>query len=167
MEMSKQQLRRKLKIARQSMPHAEVDAKSQAITEKLIASVDWASMKYMHLYSAMPEWKEVHTEPIIEYVHGQWPKIVVTLAGINASQELPAQQFDLIVVPCLGFDKELYRLGLGAGFYDRFLANQAKALKVGLCFAAGLVKPGLPHEPHDIPLDKIITEEAIIEAHAS
>jgi 5-formyltetrahydrofolate cyclo-ligase len=167
MEISKQQLRRELKNERLAMNYAEVSANSAAITQNLIDKVDWAGIKNMHVYSDVLEWNEVQTGSIIEYVGAQWPKIEVTLAGTESDQQLPKRQFDLIVAPCLGFDDELYRLGLGAGFYDRFLANQAKALKIGLCFAAGLVKPGLPHEPHDIPLDKIITEEGIINPHDS
>jgi 5-formyltetrahydrofolate cyclo-ligase len=68
------------------------------------------------------------------------------------------EKFDLILVPCLAFDKDNYRLGWGGGFYDRFLAAQPKALKIGLCYQNGFVKEGLTHQPHDIPLDKIITE---------
>ena len=145
----------------------EVLAKSRVIAEKLIGSVNWVGIKNVHLYSAVPEWNEVQTETIIEYVNKRWPDITITLPTTSLKQELPQQQFDLILVPCLGFDQDLHRLGLGAGFYDQFLANQPKALKIGLCFAGGLIKSGLPREPHDVPLDRIITEEGIIEAHDS
>ena len=149
------------------MSGEEVHDKSLSISEKLIASIDWAGVKNMHLYSAVPEWNEVQTEPILEHVRQEWPGIKITLPDSSVSQEPPKHQFDLIIVPCLGFDKNLHRLGLGAGFYDRFLADQTNTLKIGLCFAAGFVKSSLPREPHDVPLDKIITEEGIMEAHDS
>ena len=149
------------------MSGEEVHDKSLSISEKLIASIDWAGVKNMHLYSDVPEWNEVQTEPILEHVRQEWPGIKITLPDSSVSQEPPKQQFDLIIVPCLGFDKNLHRLGLGAGFYDRFLAQQPRALKIGLSFADGSVKSGLPREPHDIVLDKIITEEGIMEAHDS
>jgi 5-formyltetrahydrofolate cyclo-ligase len=167
MRAEKQGLRRALKKVRADMPAEKVRSKSQAITDRLMADVDWTEIKNMHVYSAVSAWNEVRTEPIIEYARKQWPAIDITMPNISVSQALPKQQFDLIIVPCLGYDEDCYRLGLGGGFYDRFLAGQPKALKIGLAFGDGLVKRGLPREPHDIPLDEIITEEGIIIAHDS
>lgn len=70
------------------------------------------------------------------------------------------EKFDLIIVPMLGFDSTLNRIGYGGGYYDKFLANQPNALKVGVCLEQGKVER-LPIEPHDIPLDVIITDSAI------
>ena len=131
MRAEKQALRRALKKVRLDMSGEEVRGKSLAIADRLIAGVDWANTKDMHVYLAVPEWNEVQTEPILEHVRQEWPGIKITLPDSSVSQEPPKQQFDLIIVPCLGFDKNLHRLGLGAGFYDRFLAQQPKALKIG------------------------------------
>jgi len=60
----------------------------------------------------------------------------------------------------LGFDKTLNRIGYGGGYYDKFLANQPDAQKIGVCFEQGKVEH-IPAEPHDIPLDIIITEEKV------
>lgn len=167
MESSKQKLRQELKSAREGMTSEEVITKSRAIADKLIGAVDWAEVKKMHIYSAIPCWNEVETGRILEFVHERWPRILVSIPTASRGQELPKQKFDLIIVPCLGFDEDLYRLGLGVGFYDRLLAAQPKAAKIGLAFADSLVKPGLPRGLHDIPLDSIITEEGIIKAHDS
>lgn len=67
------------------------------------------------------------------------------------------KQYDLIIVPIVGFDKDNYRLGLGGGWYDRFLADQPRAQTIGLAYTLCEVDI-LPHESHDISLDKIITE---------
>jgi 5-formyltetrahydrofolate cyclo-ligase len=67
---------------------------------------------------------------------------------------------DLLFVPCLGFDAEGYRLGYGGGYYDRTLATWPGATKpvtVGVAYEACRID-SLPHEPHDIPLDLIVTE---------
>ena len=64
----------------------------------------------------------------------------------------------LILVPVLGFDRDCYRLGLGGGFYDRFLAGQASATTVGLAYDWAFVPEGLPREEHDVPLDRIVTD---------
>jgi len=131
MRAEKQALRRALKNTRLGMSGEEVHDKSLSISEKLMGGVDWANTKDMHVYLAVPEWNEVQTEPIIKYVNKRWPEVKVISPAISLNQELPKLRFDLIIVPCLGFDKNLHRLGLGAGFYDRFLAQQPKALKIG------------------------------------
>jgi 5-formyltetrahydrofolate cyclo-ligase len=72
---------------------------------------------------------------------------------------VPAE-WDLILVPLLGFDRRGYRLGYGAGHYDRLLP-QTRGLTIGVAFSAQEV-PVLPHAPHDVPLALIVTEDALI-----
>lgn len=69
--------------------------------------------------------------------------------------------WDLTVAPLLAFDRAGYRLGYGKGFYDRLLA-QVRSVSIGVAFAVQ-EEPGLPHEPHDVPLDIIVTECEIIQ----
>ncbi len=67
----------------------------------------------------------------------------------------------LLFVPCVGFDSGGYRLGYGGGFYDRTLASLSpKPITVGLGFSHGHIEE-LEREPHDIPLDAILTEEGV------
>lgn len=68
-----------------------------------------------------------------------------------------AEKGDLIIVPALCFDERLYRLGHGGGYYDRFLEG-AEALAIGLC-RERLVLNAIPTEPHDRPVDILITEK--------
>lgn len=64
---------------------------------------------------------------------------------------------DLIVVPGLAFTPDGRRLGRGAGFYDRFLANlPTRTCKIGVCFDFQIVAE-IACEKHDIPVDKIVT----------
>jgi 5-formyltetrahydrofolate cyclo-ligase len=149
------------------MPAKQIRDKSLKIAKNLITALDWANINNVNIYSAVTEWQEVQTKPVIEYLSQHWPEISVAVTPALANQTPPAQQFDLIIVPCLAFDKELYRLGLGSGFYDRFLVKQSSALKVGLGFAQGLIETGLPRELHDVPLDIIVTEVGIMKAHDS
>ena len=76
--------------------------------------------------------------------------------------EFPENRYDVVIVPVLGFDRAGYRLGLGQGWYDRFLATQPSARKVGLAYGWARLDL-LPHEPRDIPLDCIITEQEIVQ----
>lgn len=67
----------------------------------------------------------------------------------------------LLFVPCVGYGAGGVRLGYGGGFYDRTLAQlQPRPFTVGLGFAAGFV-PALTPEPHDVPLDAILTEMGV------
>ena len=67
-------------------------------------------------------------------------------------------QTDLLLVPCVGFDAARLRLGYGGGYYDRTLASlQPRPYTVGLAFECARVA-ALPREPHDVPLDLILTE---------
>ncbi len=65
---------------------------------------------------------------------------------------------DLIFVPLVGFDRALNRLGQGGGYYDRALLLYPQARKVGIAWSIQEVAR-LPVEPHDIPLDAILTEK--------
>ena len=82
--------------------------------------------------------------------------------GTLAPSELaPHVEPDVIVMPLLGFDAHGTRLGYGGGYYDRTLAKLTKRPRlVGLAFAAQEVAD-IPHQPHDVPLDAVVTETGI------
>lgn len=155
---SKQELRRRLKALRQAVSVEERAATSGQIARELCDLVRWSDIHAMHIYTSVPAWSEVDTEGIISCVRAQYPQIEIACPGVSRQEPIPQRRFDLIVIPVLGFDNENYRLGLGAGFYDRFLVTQPQALKIGLAYRWALLPEGVPREPHDIPLDKIITD---------
>lgn len=63
---------------------------------------------------------------------------------------------DLIVVPGLAFDERGYRLGRGAGYYDRFLSGQPGIDTLGLAYDFQ-VFPQIPAETHDIRIKGLVT----------
>ncbi|HEX9712337.1 MAG TPA: 5-formyltetrahydrofolate cyclo-ligase [Actinomycetota bacterium] len=67
----------------------------------------------------------------------------------------------VIIVPGVAFDATGARLGYGGGFYDRYLAAAPGVPRVGVCFEAQLFEE-IPVEPHDEPVDIIVTEERAI-----
>lgn len=77
---------------------------------------------------------------------------------------------DLILMPLAAFDRRLHRIGYGKGHYDRAIAalraNGRHPLLVGLAFAVQEVDK-VPFEPHDIPLDAIVTEDELIAVPSS
>ena len=67
-------------------------------------------------------------------------------------------QIDLVLVPGVAFDRWGNRLGYGAGFYDRlFLRLLPSALRVA-CVHDALLVDRVPAEPHDAPVDLLLTE---------
>ncbi|MDP1532290.1 MAG: 5-formyltetrahydrofolate cyclo-ligase [Rubrivivax sp.] len=67
----------------------------------------------------------------------------------------------MLLVPCVGYGPGGLRLGYGGGFYDRTLASlEPMPVTVGVGFAHGFV-PWLEGEPHDVPLDAMLTEEGV------
>lgn len=64
----------------------------------------------------------------------------------------------LVLVPLLGYDDAGYRLGYGSGYYDRTLALPSSGrLVVGVGYACGRL-PSIRPQPHDVPMDVIVTE---------
>jgi 5-formyltetrahydrofolate cyclo-ligase len=65
---------------------------------------------------------------------------------------------DALLVPLIGYDKQGFRLGYGGGFYDRTLAAMPRrAFTFGIGFALASLDTIHP-QPHDIPMDVVITE---------
>jgi 5-formyltetrahydrofolate cyclo-ligase len=67
---------------------------------------------------------------------------------------------DVLFVPLVGFTASLVRLGQGGGHYDRWLAEHPQTLAIGLAWDAQFCA-ALPSEPHDMPLDSVITPTRI------
>ncbi len=59
------------------------------------------------------------------------------------------------LVPGLAFDNRGNRLGLGKGYYDRFLTG-ARGKKLGICYEWQLVD-AVPSDPWDVRMDVVVT----------
>ena len=76
----------------------------------------------------------------------------------------PVVEPDVLFVPLAAFDRRGARLGYGAGYYDATLAvlrSRKSVRAIGIAFASQEVL-FLPTEPHDQPLDLVVTEREII-----
>ena len=70
------------------------------------------------------------------------------------------EEIDLVICPCTGFDENMNRLGMGGGFYDRFLPLCKNAKKIAIAFEAQKINR-VRVNPHDIPMDAVVTEERV------
>jgi len=180
----KKELRKKLLKLRKSQTDLDVINKSKSIINSLISSSLLENISSVHLY--FPINKEVETKELIKYLWQKKIKVLLPRTDfdnrdlvnyeITDFSQLEKTTFnmlepktdntvftgnpDIVLVPGVGFDSELNRMGYGGGFYDRFL-NSANTKKIALAFECQLV-PNLPVEDHDIKMDMIITEDRII-----
>lgn len=73
------------------------------------------------------------------------------------SEQIEASKLDLIVLPCAAFDDSKNRLGMGGGYYDRFLPLCTNATTVLAAFSAQRVE-AIPVEKWDQSVDFVATE---------
>ena len=155
--MTKSELRRKLEAQRRALSPDEVAAASRAVLEELQRAVDWATVGYVHVYRSVAEWGELDTSALVAWLAEEHPHVEVVQPTLSKDQPFPEQQFDVILVPALGFDRDNNRLGLGGGWYDRFATHQPNATKIGVAYAWALIEDGIPVEPWDMKLDSVVT----------
>lgn len=160
--------------------------KSTAICTRVTTLPSFVAARVLHCY--LPIRSEVDTRPLLAAALARGIGVVVPVVRPDVAdlahswvtsltaEDLEVGSFgtlqprilqpaevgvwDLIIVPLLAFDRAGYRLGYGKGYYDRLLTG-APAHTIGVAFAIQEA-PALPHEPHDIPLDWIVTENEVI-----
>lgn len=64
---------------------------------------------------------------------------------------------DLVLVPGVAYDISGNRLGMGAGYYDRFLARCINAVTCGVAYEK-LMQDSIPAESFDIPVNYLVCE---------
>ena len=83
-------------------------------------------------------------------------------AGIPSPIDAVTQP-DVVLVPCVGFTDEGYRLGYGGGYFDRWLAAHPQVTAVGVAWSqARLDAAQFQPEAHDIALTVIVTERGVV-----
>jgi 5-formyltetrahydrofolate cyclo-ligase len=91
------------------------------------------------------------------------PQVLMERSGLGIlapAATVPEVDPDVLLVPLLAFDRAGYRLGYGAGFYDRTLERLRRSKRVtaiGIGFA-GQEVDSVPRDQYDQPLDWLVTE---------
>lgn len=89
------------------------------------------------------------------------------LYGIMEPTESNAELLpETLIVPALALDAAGNRLGYGGGYYDRTLAkwreNSWNGKTIGICFSCQISDSPLPAQPHDAPLDAVLSAQGFI-----
>lgn len=183
--MNKENIRTQILKKRSELSGSVVVEKSELIMGQLEAQGFFQKAGRMLFYYSHDQ--EVHTiELFKKWIHQKKLYLPKLLAGNQMEavlcqdlKEVQLNQFsipepkgrevadglDLILVPGVAFDLIGNRIGMGKGYYDRFLVKQKDVFKVGLAFEFQIFDE-LPKDPYDVPVDRIITEKRIINCNS-
>lgn len=176
----KQALRTKKRSELKALPQGYIDESDAAIEAKLLSLPEYIAAKRVFVYFGVG--REVKTQGIISraLAAGKFVALPVCENGGNMSfrlisslselcpgkfgipepapdaPELTPQAGDIMIVPALCCDTHGSRLGHGAGYYDRYLA-QCDCFTVCLC-RKRMLEDAIPTEPTDIAVSLVLTE---------
>ena len=185
--LEKQRLREERLAAREALSEQERSVLDERITQKLLATSEYAEATTVLTYVSVSS--EVSTRMFIECAlrDGKTVAVPRCLPGhclefvaiasveqlvaapfnlLEPAKELPALTEDqknnsICIVPALLVDAKGYRLGYGAGFYDRFLSTYP-GKKICLAYQQSLSRTTLPHTAFDVAVDVVITESEVL-----
>ena len=89
------------------------------------------------------------------------------IAENQSKKTVRAQLLDVVFMPLVGYDDFGYRIGMGGGYYDASLAfllrrrYWRRPYLIGVAFSCQHVAGKLPHDPWDVQLDAILTEQGL------
>ncbi len=159
---------------------------SQCILGRLFQMDAFRQAQTVFAYASMPD--EVQLDALLKACLSQGKRIgipEITGPGIMEAAELesmedlvtgkfgirslapevlriiPPEEIDLMIVPGAAFTRGGERLGLGGGYYDRFLPRADRACRIA-CIFEGQIVPEVPAEEHDQPVDYLVTEIGIV-----
>ena len=181
------QLRKSALRARRALTDDQRNVASTTISDRVIHSRTFFSSKSVACY--LPVYDEVDTSRIIKRAWSAKKRIFVPVTGshgemifrqLTPDTDLRQNDFgiwepvsgdlaspkslDLVVTPLVAFDKNLHRIGMGGGYYDRcfrFLKHRNNWLRpklLGVAFECQKVEKIAPN-PWDIPLYQVFTEK--------
>ena len=186
---SKKQLRSLILQERNKLSQHERLNAEQSVLAQLKEMPQFAEAKNVFCYVSFRS--EIPTKQIIDYCLQQGKKVYIPvcveetkemiIAELHADTELTIsgyglsepslssiffgdrEMLDIALIPGAVFDKSGYRIGYGAGYYDKFFAHTKKCIdKAALAYSIQLVDQ-VPTDSHDIPVDCIVTENGVIQ----
>lgn len=76
---------------------------------------------------------------------------------------VPPEALDLVLAPCAAFDSRCVRIGMGGGYYDRYLPLCTGVRVAALAYEVQRV-PRAEREAHDVPVDAVVSDRALYRA---
>ena len=174
-------LRQEFLSMRREIPIAERDRISRELIKKFLATEIYSTAQIVMAYASTPD--ELQLDELfaacfadgkiltIPLIIGKGDMQAVKVPNFDTleigafniktvKRELreivPPALIDCVIVPGAAFDVHGGRLGLGGGYYDKFLPQAVRAVKVALAYDFQLVD-SLPLESHDAKIDFVLT----------
>jgi 5-formyltetrahydrofolate cyclo-ligase len=72
-------------------------------------------------------------------------------------REMALAEVDFAWIPALAADRAGHRLGYGAGYFDKLLSGRGSRPYCVVALPEPFVRDDIPHEPHDVPVDLVLT----------
>lgn len=177
--MNKDDVRRRVKAQKSLLSVEEKLDAAQRVFDMLEKTAAFMMSDHILMYHSLPDELSTH------YFIDKWAEhkcfFLPRVNGVNldilpynrSSLRLGAFQIEepegddfadiddieMVVVPAVAYDRRGNRVGRGKGYYDRLLAD-TRALKVGVAYDFQVVDE-IDADPHDVPVDIIITDRAI------
>ncbi len=184
--MLKREIREFYKKKRQKLSQLEWLTKNRAIINRLFQWSLLEKVSYLHVFLPITRQKEPDLWSFIHWIWEKKPHITLLVSRTHREtnslshcifredtkiqencwgvpEPLSTEIFenlsaiDMVFIPLLAFDTKGYRVGYGKGFYDRFLSECPKALKVGISLFEALHEPISDTNEYDVKLDFCIT----------
>lgn len=184
------QLRKKILTERNRLTTEEIETKSLAIQERLLALEELRDRQAIFVYVSFRS--EVATLNLIDVLIGMGKTVIVPITRIREkrldaihitnrltdlepgycdipepreelciSRAIAPEEIETILLPGSVFDERGGRFGYGGGYYDRFLDNVPTATRIGLAFDLQIIERA-PLQEHDQLLDLVVTESRVI-----
>jgi len=174
-------LRKEIALRREEIERNEREKLGREVVQKLLQNPVYAAAKSVMAYASMPE--EIQLQELFDDAFAKEKKLAIPfIVGrgtmrpvlvpnkdalevgdfgiLTVRQDLrkfvDIKELDCVIVPGAAFDLNCHRLGKGGGYYDKFLKLAVNAKKIALAFDFQIVDQ-VPIEPHDLPVDLIIT----------
>lgn len=180
-QQHKNSLRQELLAQRQATPSALREEWNAAISKHLhhllerqparVIGIFWPMRSEPDLRQLFDEWAAngvqlalpVVIDPVLPLKFLAWkpgdPLMKDAMGVWVPAQACAELQPDLLLVPCVGYNRDKFRLGYGGGFYDRTLASSPRPRAIGVAYSCNRAEFAV--ESHDIPLDAVVTEAGI------
>ena len=180
--MTKKELRRQIKQLKAITPVAVREVEASMVFKSIEGMPVWKNSQHILCYWSLPDELPTHEAVNQWLVSGKniyLPRVVgddLEIVPYHGAQSLDddnqfhigepvgdavdASCLELIIVPAVALDGNRNRLGRGKGFYDRLLTTTA-CPTIGVACDFQLVEE-VPVEPHDRPLDCIVTSDTVI-----
>lgn len=182
---AKEALRRSMRERLRAVRPEQVQAWSQALRSHLMQHPDWAAPgTVVALFGGLASepdllpllpWlaeRQVHAAffslesgVMIPYLVRDPQDLIPGQLGVWEPVRAPERRVEVtalktMLLPGLAFSaREGARLGRGKGYYDRTLAAADPGCRrIGVCFALQMLET-VPHEPHDVPVQALVTEQ--------